>query len=900
VLLLQGKAEKLLDSKPEGRREVLASIVDLGRYERLHQKADERRKSLDMALKLLEARLNAIPEVQPLEMAEAKERIGLAEQARAGVRAEIERLQKLEYEARVWHDLQQRLGQSRQRWQRAQEVLSDAAAIEQAVARLRELREVLPKLHEITVFRGQASQADEMLVKLGSLKQRQTELLTEKESALRQARDKRQTVENQITRDETKHREVAKRLGNSAIALNTLKECERQEHDLEQIRNDLKELPADPAGELAHAREAFDRLDALARLVPQLLRFRTKRDELNGAVEQVRTTEQEQQKVRAHGEERKRELERLKPLVEEAAARLNQASEQATEARTLFAQARESLQELTHLEGSKVCRHCGQALTPGHIEEEKSRRGTAMKVAEARARQTADALEAARKAEQQLREQLTAADKAYQEARVAYGEGNAHIKQAKLAGERLQEECATLYAEIPEPFRGKISPAPVADWLKTTYPTAQDTDALKVQARGVEAARRQKQKAEEDQQNWAKLKAQETTVQEMLHRLQRELPANRQALRQQHQELVAQQDALYKSVDAGREQKAEIDREVKRLEMERDLAKTNIGQTEGKIKEQELIRDNARRGMASLIKVLPPAWQPRAETIGLREHHDLKMEQNELEQKCTDDRARELEQARHGLEVMRQEVAQLEAQQEKYPPEARQEVSVIAGLLREARKQDATCDEKLGEAKHQFARLEGYLRQRAEIAEEMRQQQKEWQTYKLLADLLGRERLQLYLVRQAERQVVEYANAVLDRLSGGQLYLKLAGEANGEGGSDKALDLEAYNRATGERPINVAFLSGSQKFRVAVSLALGIGQYASRQHRPIESVIIDEGFGCLDSQGRQVMIQELQNLRSQMRCILLVSHQEDFAESFSDGYQFRLENGATKVARIRK
>ena len=29
VLLLQGKAEKLLDSKPEGRREVLAKIVDL-------------------------------------------------------------------------------------------------------------------------------------------------------------------------------------------------------------------------------------------------------------------------------------------------------------------------------------------------------------------------------------------------------------------------------------------------------------------------------------------------------------------------------------------------------------------------------------------------------------------------------------------------------------------------------------------------------------------------------------------------------------------------------------------------------------------------------------------------------------------------------------------------------
>src|SRR5262249_59720108 len=106
-------------------------------------------------------------------------------------------------------------------------------------------------------------------------------------------------------------------------------------------------------------------------------------------------------------------------------------------------------------------------------------------------------------------------------------------------------------------------------------------------------------------------------------------------------------------------------------------------------------------------------------------------------------------------------------------------------------------------------------------------------------------RLQLHLVRQAERQVVDHANAVLDRLSGGQLYLRLAGEASGEGNSAKALELDACNRVTGDKPINVAFLSGSQKFRVAVSLALGIGQYASPPHRPSESVLLGEGVGRL-------------------------------------------------------
>src|SRR5262245_18890661 len=46
VLLLQGKAEKLLDSKPSGRAEVLAGIVDLERYQRLHQKANDKRLAL--------------------------------------------------------------------------------------------------------------------------------------------------------------------------------------------------------------------------------------------------------------------------------------------------------------------------------------------------------------------------------------------------------------------------------------------------------------------------------------------------------------------------------------------------------------------------------------------------------------------------------------------------------------------------------------------------------------------------------------------------------------------------------------------------------------------------------------------------------------------------------------
>jgi DNA repair exonuclease SbcCD ATPase subunit len=93
-------------------------------------------------------------------------------------------------------------------------------------------------------------------------------------------------------------------------------------------------------------------------------------------------------------------------------------------------------------------------------------------------------------------------------------------------------------------------------------------------------------------------------------------------------------------------------------------------------------------------------------------------------------------------------------------------------------------------------------------------------------------------------------------------------------------------------------LAGWLQERVAVSLALGIGQYASCRHRAIKSVIIDEGFGCLDREGRQVMIQELNNLRDQLQCIALVSHQEEFADAFPDGYRFELMDGTTRATRF--
>jgi DNA repair exonuclease SbcCD ATPase subunit len=164
-----------------------------------------------------------------------------------------------------------------------------------------------------------------------------------------------------------------------------------------------------------------------------------------------------------------------------------------------------------------------------------------------------------------------------------------------------------------------------------------------------------------------------------------------------------------------------------------------------------------------------------------------------------------------------------------------------------------------------------------------------------LADLLGPKNLQRHLLHEAEVKIVENANRLLGKLAGGALLLRLLPEDENE--KSRALQLVCDKTAEGTTR-NLAYLSGSEKFRVAVSLALGIGQYASRQHRPIECVIIDEGFGCLDRKNRELMIEEIGKLKGLLRSVMLVSHQEEFADAFPDGFRFALEGGTTVVTPV--
>ncbi len=184
------------------------------------------------------------------------------------------------------------------------------------------------------------------------------------------------------------------------------------------------------------------------------------------------------------------------------------------------------------------------------------------------------------------------------------------------------------------------------------------------------------------------------------------------------------------------------------------------------------------------------------------------------------------------------------------------------------------------------------------LTSELRVVERQLDIHKKLDGLLGQNGLQRKLVRDAEEQVVELANDTLQNLSDGELSLE---QDDAIGRDDKAFALRV-RRAGDPAPIGVMFLSGSQKFRVAVSVALAVGRFATGRARPLEAVIIDEGFGSLDKEGLRAMADELKRLQQSqsLKRMILVSHQDEFTDQFPVGYRLAASDNGTIATPFRR
>ena len=143
---------------------------------------------------------------------------------------------------------------------------------------------------------------------------------------------------------------------------------EAHDADARRLDAELAGLPADLDEQVTRAQECQDELETVARAVPGLSRLLQARADLVSAKTRETAASDTEFAVRTAGEKLAAEVSTLSPELQALLAKREAADKDATSAQTLLEHARKELQSFRELHGAKVCRACGQPLTPEHFE----------------------------------------------------------------------------------------------------------------------------------------------------------------------------------------------------------------------------------------------------------------------------------------------------------------------------------------------------------------------------------------------------------------------------------------------------------------------------------------------------------------------------------------------------
>ena len=154
--------------------------------------------------------------------------------------------------------------------------------------------------------------------------------------------------------------------------------------------------------------------------------------------------------------------------------------------------------------------------------------------------------------------------------------------------------------------------------------------------------------------------------------------------------------------------------------------------------------------------------------------------------------------------------------------------------------------------------------------------------------------LNSYVLAARLEQVAVAASERLIGMSDGRYILQHT-DARAARGAKSGLGLEVVDQWTGQRR-DTATLSGGESFMASLALALGLADVVQQESGgvDIETLFVDEGFGSLDEQALEQVMDALEGLRDGGRVVGLVSHVGEMKQRISTQLQVvKGRNGST-------
>ncbi|MBN1810765.1 MAG: SMC family ATPase, partial [Anaerolineae bacterium] len=207
------------------------------------------------------------------------------------------------------------------------------------------------------------------------------------------------------------------------------------------------------------------------------------------------------------------------------------------------------------------------------------------------------------------------------------------------------------------------------------------------------------------------------------------------------------------------------------------------------------------------------------------------------------------------------------------------DAQAVEAELQRVRGEEAAARQRLGAAQQSLEACKGLERQRDDKRKRRDELAEEQSVYDELRMAFGVKGVPAMIIEAAVPEIEAEADRLLDCMTGGSTRVNFIMQRETQAGDVReTLDIKISDDL-GERPYEN--YSGGEQFRVNFAIRIALSRLlARRAGAQLQTLVIDEGFGTQDAQGRERLVEAINAIQDDFARVLVITHIDELKDAF--------------------
>ena len=204
--------------------------------------------------------------------------------------------------------------------------------------------------------------------------------------------------------------------------------------------------------------------------------------------------------------------------------------------------------------------------------------------------------------------------------------------------------------------------------------------------------------------------------------------------------------------------------------------------------------------------------------------------------------------------------------------------------------------QRLGAARQKLDACRAQASRRQDVAHELAAVLERQSIFEELQAAFGKKGVQAMIIEAAIPEIENEANRLLNRMTDGRMAVRMETQRETKSSQElrETLDI-ILSDELGSR--DYSLYSGGEAFRANFAIRIALSKLlARRAGAALQTLIVDEGFGTQDSQGRERLVQAITSIQDDFERILVITHIDELKDLFPSAH--RCDEDRPRVANL--